>query len=92
MKRKVQVKPHAITCGQVRRLLEELEYERRPFNDHYEIYRDSESGLIYPFPKFGDDEPVPISKLNELRTQFYYRGIMERDEFDAYFAIPAKVK
>jgi hypothetical protein len=84
MKRKP--KPNVITCGQVRRLLDELEYERKSFNDHYDIYRDADTELIYSFPKFADDVPVPISKLNELRTQFYYRGIMERDEFDAYFA------
>lgn len=79
-------KPKPITCGQIRQLLGELGCTQGRMNARYDVFREPQTDMIYPLPRWADDTPAPDTKISELRAQLYWRGLMERAEFDAYFA------
>ena len=42
--------------------------------------------MFYALPRWPDNTPARETDIVELKAQLYYRGLMEKAAFDAYFA------
>jgi hypothetical protein len=89
--RKRRTREHA-TCGQVRELLQELGFTRKQLDDRYDAYYEKQTDMFYALPRWPDDSPARETDIIELRAQLYFRGLMEKADFDAYFANFATAK
>lgn len=86
------MKPKAVTCGRVRQLLLELGFSQKQLDDRYDVFHESETDMIFPFPRWSDDKLARESDVVSLRLQFHYRGLMEEADFDAFLSGAAHAK
>jgi hypothetical protein len=88
------MKTKPITNGQLVDLLLQLGFARHdhPRDDRFEVFTEDQTDMIFPLPKCVPSTPAHPSNIAGLRLQLYYRGLMEKADFDAALAGGVKAK
>lgn len=75
-----------VTHGHLLTLLNELGYTSRVIDRHNVVYEHKSTGSLIFLPNCPPDTPAREGDYIQMRSQLDGRGLMERDDFEMYFA------
>jgi hypothetical protein len=75
-----------VTHGHLLALLSELGFRSKVIDKHNVVYEHKPSGSVIFLPNNPPETPAREVDYMQMRSQFDWRGLMERDDFEMYFA------
>ena len=83
------MKSKPISYGRLAALLRSLGYKRKVCDERCVIYFSTSLDSLFVFPNVPPKTIARESDVVHIRSQLYWRGLMEKADFDAHFGKPA---
>jgi hypothetical protein len=74
-----------ITCGELAGLLTEIGFYPKVIDEHRIAYFETDGDWQFVLPNRPPGTPARELDVRHVRLQLDMRGLMEKDDFDAYF-------